>query len=96
MIGDLWLLNRELELMAIQVEQYAPVLSMMKSGSLCMICRRDLSGPSGFNSPLVVSKLPQSPLFLLVLMIQPLKVLLGPLIYSRQVNFVMFSFKTAI
>ena len=37
-----------------------------------------------------------APLFLLVLMIQPLKVLLVPLIYSRQVNFVMFSFKTAI
>ena len=37
-----------------------------------------------------------TPLFLLVLMIQPLKVLLVPLIYSRQVNFVMFSFKTAI
>ena len=37
-----------------------------------------------------------APLFLLVLMIQPLKVLLVPLIYSRQVNFVMFSFKTAV
>ena len=45
--------------MAIQVDKYAPVLSMMKSGSLCMICRRDLSGPSAFNWPLVVSKLPQ-------------------------------------
>ena len=34
-----------------------------------------------------------SPVFQLVVMIQPLKVYHAPLIYSRQVNFVMFSFK---
>ena len=38
----------------------------------------------------------ETPVFELVLMIQPLKVHHVPLIYSRQVNFVMFSFKTAI
>ena len=37
-----------------------------------------------------------TPVFQLVLMIQPLKVHHVPLIYRRQVNFVMFSFKTAI
>ena len=38
----------------------------------------------------------QAPLFQLVLMIHSLKVQHLPLIYSRQVNFVMFSFKTAV
>ena len=37
-----------------------------------------------------------TPLFHLVLMIHSLKVQHLPLIYTRQVNFVMFSFKTAV
>ena len=44
----------------------------------------------------VVVVLVLAPLFQLVLMIHSLKVQHVPLIYSRQVNFVMFSFKTAV
>ena len=44
----------------------------------------------------VASSASSAPVFQLVLMIQPLKVHHVPLIYSRQVNFVIFSFKTAV
>ena len=64
-----------------------------------IIMIKNFLNPEGYQNPFSgswSSSSVQSPLFQLVLMIQWLKAQHVPLIYSRQVNVVMFSFKTAI